>query len=156
MIVRIALIADAYPPMRTSATVHLRDLFQDMVRQAHLPTVMIPSADLERPWLLEDMNGVQVLSFKALCTEDIGYVRRTFGEFLLPFMMLRNLLNSRFVGAFHSPLGAHSAPSYGLAVRGLGAHRVVSETNLPLFRLPKNDLLPSQNSVNGNSMAIAV
>ena len=91
---RIALIADAYPPMRTSAAVQLRDLSQEMVRQGHLPTVMFPSADMEQPWLLEDMNGVQVLRLKAPRTKDIGYVRRTINEFLLPFMMLRNLRKS--------------------------------------------------------------
>lgn len=91
---RIALIADAYPPMRTSAAVQLRDLSQEMVRQGHLPTVMFPSADLEQPWTLEDLNDVQVLRLKAPRTKDIGYVRRTIGEFLLPFMMQRNLRKS--------------------------------------------------------------
>ncbi len=91
---RIALIADAYPPMRSSAAVQLRDLSQELVRQGHFPTVMIPSADLEQSWALEDMNGVQVIRLKSPRTKDIGYVRRTIGEFLMPFMMLRNLRKS--------------------------------------------------------------
>lgn len=91
---RIVLIADAYPPMRTSAAVQLRDLSQELVRQGHILTVMIPSSDLKQPWSLEDMNGVQVLRLKAPRTKDIGYVRRTMNEFLLPFMMLRSLRNS--------------------------------------------------------------
>ena len=93
---RIALIADAYPPMRSSAAVQLRDLSQELVRQGHLLTVMIPSSDLKQPWLLEDMNGVQVMRLKAPRTKDIGYVQRTINEFLLPFMMLRNLRKSPF------------------------------------------------------------
>ena len=91
---RIALIADAYPPMRTSAAVQLRDLSQEMVRQGHNVTVMIPSFDLKQPWLQEDMNGVQVLRLKAPRTKDIGYVQRTINEFLLPFIMLHNLRKS--------------------------------------------------------------
>lgn len=91
---RIALIADAYPPMRSSAAVQLRDLSQEMVKQGHLPTMMIPSSDLKQPWLLEEMNGVQVLRLKAPRTKDIGYIRRTINEFLLPFIMLRNLRKS--------------------------------------------------------------
>lgn len=91
---RIALIADAYPPMRSSAAVQLRDLSQEMVKQGHLPTVMIPSSDLKQPWLLEDMNGVQVLRLKAPRTKDIGYIQRTINEFLLPFIMLHNLRKS--------------------------------------------------------------
>lgn len=91
---RIALIADAYPPMRTSAAVQLRDLSQEMVRQGHFPTVIIPSADLAKPWSLEDMNGVQVLRLRAPRTKDIGYVQRTINECLLPFVMLRNFRKS--------------------------------------------------------------
>lgn len=88
---RIVLIADAYPPMRTSAAVQLRDLSQEMVRQGHNLTVMIPSSDLKQSWSLEEMHGVEVLRFKAPHTKDIGHVQRTINEFLLPFMMLRSL-----------------------------------------------------------------
>ncbi|HEY8608905.1 MAG TPA: glycosyltransferase family 4 protein [Noviherbaspirillum sp.] len=91
---RIAIIADAYPPMRTSAAVQLRDLSQELVRQGHFPTVLVPSAELGQPWSLEEMEGVQVLRLQGPRTKDIGYVRRTAGEFLLPFQMLRNLRRS--------------------------------------------------------------
>ena len=91
----IALIADAYPPMRSSAAVQLRDLSIEFVRQGHFPIVMIPSADLDQPWLLEVNNGVQVLRLKAPRTKDIGYVRRTLGEFFLPYIMLKNLRKSQ-------------------------------------------------------------
>lgn len=90
----IALIADAYPPMRTSGAVQLRDLSLEMVRQGHNLTVLIPSSDLKQPWLLEEMNGVQVLRLKAPRTKDINYIQRTINEFFLPFMMLRNLRKS--------------------------------------------------------------
>lgn len=88
---RIALIADAYPPMRSSGAVQLRDLSQEFLRQGYSPTVMVPCADLDRPWQLEELNGVQVLRLKAPRTKDIGYVKRTLGEFMLPFAMLRQL-----------------------------------------------------------------
>lgn len=91
---RIALIADAYPPMRTSAAVQLRDLAQEFLRLGHEPTVLVPSSDMEPPWLREKMNGVEVLRLKAPRTKDIDYVRRTIGEFLMPFAMLRNLRKS--------------------------------------------------------------
>ena len=91
---RIALIADTFPPLRTSGAVQLRDLSREFVRQGHAITVMLPTAGLGTPWLLEDMNGVQVLRLKAPRTKDIGYVRRTINEFLMPFIMLRNLRKS--------------------------------------------------------------
>lgn len=93
---RIALISDAYPPMRTSAAVQLRDLSQEMVKQGHQPLVIIPSNQITEPWLLEEMQGVQVLRLKALPTKDIGYARRTINEFLLPFLMLHNFRKSPF------------------------------------------------------------
>ena len=91
---RIALIADTFPPLRTSGAVQLRDLSREFVRHGHALTVMLPSADLEQPWQLESMDGVQVLRLRAPKTKDIGYVRRTIGEFRMPFAMLKNLRKS--------------------------------------------------------------
>ena len=90
----IALIADAFPPLRSSGAVQLRDLSLELVRQGHKPTVLIPASDIDQPWLLEDLNGVQVLRLKSPRTKDINYVRRTIAEFLMPFIMLRNLRKS--------------------------------------------------------------
>lgn len=91
---RIAIIADAYPPMRTSGAIQLRDLSFEFVRQGHEVTVMIPSSELDGDWHVERWKGVQILRLKAPKTKDIGYVRRTIGEFLMPFSMLRNLRKS--------------------------------------------------------------
>jgi len=88
---RIALIADTFPPLRTSGAVQLRDLSREFARQGHELTVMLPAADLNQPWLLENVEGVQVLRLRAPRTKDIGYVRRTLGELFMPFTMLRNL-----------------------------------------------------------------
>jgi glycosyltransferase involved in cell wall biosynthesis len=93
---RIVLIADAYPPMRTSGAIQLRDLAQELFQLGHKPTVLVPSSDIGQPWLHEEMNGVEVLRLKSPRTKDIGYVRRTIGEFLMPFTMLRNIRKSPF------------------------------------------------------------
>jgi glycosyltransferase involved in cell wall biosynthesis len=94
--VLIALIADAFPPIRTSCAVQLRDLSLELVKQGHQPIVIIPSFELTQPWSSEDFQGVQVLRLKAPKTKDINYVRRTIGEFLMPFVMLRNFRKSPF------------------------------------------------------------
>jgi len=91
---RIAIIADTFPPLRTSGAVQIRDLCLEFVRQGHETTMMIPSPEIQQPWLVEDYNGVQVLRLKAPRTKDIGYVRRTINEFLMPFVMLYNLRKS--------------------------------------------------------------
>lgn len=91
---RIALIADVFPPLRSSGAVQLRDLSLEFVKHGHRPTVMIPSSDIDKPWMIEDMGGVQVLRLKAPRTKDTNYVRRTIGEFLMPFAMKLNLRKS--------------------------------------------------------------
>ncbi|CAJ0809832.1 hypothetical protein LMG19087_00567 [Ralstonia wenshanensis] len=77
---------------------------------------MLPAADLETSWQIEEMDGVRVLRLKAPRTKDIDYVRRTIGEFLMPFAMRRHLrrcplANERWDGVvwyapsiFHGPL----------------------------------------------------
>jgi len=90
----IALLADTFPPIRTSGAVQLRDLSRELVRQGHTITMILPSAGLGTSWHVENVDGVQVLRLKAPRTKDIGYVRRTISEFLMPFIMLRNLRKS--------------------------------------------------------------
>ena len=93
-LLRIALIADVFPPLRSSGAVQLRDLSLEFIRQGYKVTVLIPSYDIEEAWSLEDMDGVEVLRLKAPRTRDIGYIRRTINEFLMPFAMLHNLRKS--------------------------------------------------------------
>lgn len=122
---RIALIADTFPPLRTSGAVQLRDLSREFVRQGHELTVMLPSAEIDRAWEMEEMDGVQVLRLRAPRTKDIDYVRRTIGEFFMPFAMRRNLHLSPLAqenwdgvvwyapSIFHGPLAAALKKSSG-------------------------------------------
>ena len=91
---KIVLIADTFPPLRTSGAVQLRDLSREFVRQGHSFTVMLPTSGMDEPWALEEFDGVQVLRLRAPRTKDINYVQRTLGEFFMPFAMLRNLRKS--------------------------------------------------------------
>lgn len=91
---RIALIADTFPPMQTSGAVQLRDLSREFVRQGHAITVLLPSPDQEALWSLEEFDGVELLRLKAPRTKDISYFRRTLSECIMPFAMLRQLRKS--------------------------------------------------------------
>ncbi|OYZ27510.1 MAG: glycosyltransferase WbuB [Hydrogenophilales bacterium 17-64-65] len=91
---RIVLVADAFPPMRSSGAIQLRDLSLEFARQGYEPTVLIPSPELEDDWQVEMWNSVRIVRLKSPKTKDISYVRRTIGEFLMPFSMLRNLRKS--------------------------------------------------------------
>jgi glycosyltransferase involved in cell wall biosynthesis len=122
---RIALIADTFPPLRSSGAVQLRDLAREFTRQGHALTVLLPTPDQQAPWGLEQMDGVQVLRLKAPRTKDIGYVRRTLGELAMPFAMLRQFRKSPLAteqwdgvvwyapSIFHGPLASALKKSSG-------------------------------------------
>ncbi len=113
---KIALVADTFPPLRTSGAVQLRDLSREFVRQGHALTVLLPDPDMTAPWMLEDYHGVQVMRLKAPRTKDIGFIRRAIGEWYMPFAMKKNLRKSPLAGdkwdgvvwyspsIFHGPL----------------------------------------------------
>lgn len=87
---RIALIADTFPPNRSSGAVQLRDLSREFVRQGHKLTVMLPSSDQKDRWSLETCDGVEILRLKAPQIRDKGRFQRAIAEFIMPFAMLRN------------------------------------------------------------------
>lgn len=91
---RIALVADAFPPMRTSGAVQLRDLVRQFAVSGHAVTVFVSAPELNQPWLLEDFDSFKVLRLRTPKTKDIGYIRRTINEFRMPYAMLKNLKTS--------------------------------------------------------------
>lgn len=94
---RIALIADTFPPLRTSGAVQLRDLSREFARQGYKLTVLLPSHEIEVPYSIETtVDGIEVVRLRAPQTKDINYVQRTVNEFMMPFVMRRNFRKSPF------------------------------------------------------------
>ena len=93
---RIVLVADVFPPFRSSGAVQLRDLSREFVRQGHEVTVMVASPELPLSWRMEVANGVRILRLRTPKTKDVSYFRRTLGELAMPFAMLRNLKRSPY------------------------------------------------------------
>lgn len=95
---RLLILVDTYVPARISAALQMHDLALEFVRQGHRPTAVVPAPDLDRAWVIEDLDGVEVLRVKALRTKDVGHVRRALAELLLPLFLLRGLSNSPLAG----------------------------------------------------------
>ncbi len=93
---RVALISTDYPPMCTSAAVQMRDLAKEMLCQGHEPIVIIPTVHLPAVWHTEIVDGVTILRLAAPRSRDLGYIRRTLSELLLPFLTLARLRKSPF------------------------------------------------------------
>jgi glycosyltransferase involved in cell wall biosynthesis len=90
----IALIADTFPPLRSSGSVQLRDLAREFKRQGHSLCVLLPAADQCEAWKLELFDDTQVLRLRAPRIKEVSYARRTLAEFAMPFAMLRNFFKS--------------------------------------------------------------
>jgi glycosyltransferase involved in cell wall biosynthesis len=88
---RLLVMVDTYVPARISAALQMHDFARELLAQGHQPTVIVPSADLPRRWLLEGVDGVEVLRVRAARTKDVGMLRRAVGECLLSFFMWRGL-----------------------------------------------------------------
>ena len=91
---QIALISTDYPPLRTSAAVQLRDLAQQFAVLGHRPVMIVPSLNSERPWMMERLDGVDVLRLAAPPTRAATHFRRALAELWLPFAMLRSVRRS--------------------------------------------------------------
>jgi len=94
LIKSIALVADAYPPSRTSAALQLKDLALEFLRQGITPTVITPDSGLQDISSLVKLDGISVLRLKTPEHKNIGRIRRAIAESLMPFFMIRNFRKS--------------------------------------------------------------
>src|SRR5258708_31839020 len=93
---QIALISTDYPPLRTSAAVQLRDLAQQFAALGHRPVVIVPSAVSDKPWMVEQLGGVEGLRVAAPPTRAPSFFLRALAEMRLPVAMYRNIRKSPF------------------------------------------------------------
>lgn len=93
---RIALLADAFPPMATSASVQLRDLALELNAQGHQVLAIIASPTIDQPHVVEDVDGVEVLRLQTRPTKDVGLIRRGLAEALMSFDMIKGLKKSPY------------------------------------------------------------
>lgn len=91
---RILLLADVYPPFRSSGAVLLRDLALEISTLGHEICVVTPSQS-SRNGYEESLEGaLSVLRVRVPKVKDTGKVRRTILELLLPYYLLRGMSNS--------------------------------------------------------------
>lgn len=86
---RVAIIADTFPPLRTSGAVQLRDLSLEFARQGYETTVLVSDPFITSRYKIEHSHGVAVVRLKTPQTKDVSYIRRTLAEFVMPFAMIR-------------------------------------------------------------------
>ena len=83
----ILIISDAYPPMRTSCATQIYDLAQAFLEQNHQVSIIIPAHSQKTSVEISNLDGPTIYSVRCFKTKDVGYIRRTFAEFINPFII---------------------------------------------------------------------
>lgn len=96
---RLAIICDVFPPLRSSGAVQMRDLVAAFVQEGHDVTVITASPGQAELFIDEQCDSARVLRLKCPPTRDRGYLRRTLAEFAMPYAMKRALLTAGFDGS---------------------------------------------------------
>ncbi|WP_460456602.1 glycosyltransferase family 4 protein [Arenimonas alkanexedens] len=92
----ILVVMDVYVPSRISAALLMRDFVRELREQGHNPVVLVPSEGLDKPVLVETLDGTPVIRVAAPRTKDVGKVRRALAEWWLPRALLRGLARSPY------------------------------------------------------------
>lgn len=94
---KLIVIADAFPPMRTSAAVHMHELTLELIKQGHEVTVIIPGGSSNAPLRIENIDGFKLIWVKTPKTKDVGYIRRVIAEFLSPYIVYFRLKSNSII-----------------------------------------------------------
>lgn len=84
---RLILLSDAFPPLRSSAAVQMLDLSRELASQGHSVHIVVASPEIASPWQLDFINGCHLLRIKTLHAKDKGRFIRALAESMMPFMM---------------------------------------------------------------------
>lgn len=92
----LLLIADTFPPDRTSGAVQLRDLCLEFVQEGHSVTVITPGFDQSEAYVSEVIEEVEVIRIRAWSTKNVSSMRRGIAETALPFFLIARFTRSPF------------------------------------------------------------
>ena len=94
---KLLIIADAFPPMRTSAAIHIYDLASELIKQHHLVTVITPSPLNQKSLVINNYDGIRLVSILTPKVKDVRYLRRVLAEYISPLIMYLRLKRSRII-----------------------------------------------------------
>ena len=63
-----AIVADTYPPMKSSGAIQLRDLSEEFTKQGFEIYMLIADYSLSKPWEIEAANNVTIIRLKTFKT----------------------------------------------------------------------------------------
>jgi glycosyltransferase involved in cell wall biosynthesis len=81
------IIADAFPPMQTSAAVHMHELALELIRQGHDVTAITSTALNKESLKIDHSCGYRLVLVYAPMVRNVSYIRRALSEFISPYIM---------------------------------------------------------------------
>jgi hypothetical protein len=94
---KLALIADTFPPSRSSGALQLFDLSIEIASIEHDLTVFIPTNDLDSAFRVKNILGFEVVYVRVPKFKDVGMLQRGFAEFCLSFYMIWSLRGTHYI-----------------------------------------------------------
>ncbi|MFM1896546.1 MAG: hypothetical protein RLZZ385_1620 [Pseudomonadota bacterium] len=88
---QLILLADTFPPRRTSGAVLLRDLVQELAAMGHDMTVVVPSETLNGRYAVSSEFGARIVRVACPSTKDVSYLRRSLAELTLSRRLLKGM-----------------------------------------------------------------
>jgi glycosyltransferase involved in cell wall biosynthesis len=95
--VKLIIIADAFPPMRTSAAVHMNELVLELICQGNNVTIIVPVASSVTTLTVNHRDGYRLVLVTTPKTKDVGYIRRVIAEFISPYVIYHRLSSSSII-----------------------------------------------------------
>ena len=83
----LLLIADAFPPMRTSAAVLMHELAVELSCQGHQVLVLITVDGIKKGIHVEILSSYCLIQVGGFKTKDVSYFKRLLGELINPFLI---------------------------------------------------------------------
>lgn len=94
---RVALIADTFPPKKSSGSIQLWDLATRLSDLGHEIWVIVPSSEICRSNFFEQLSGVNILRIKTGEIKETSHIKRAMNEFLMPFLIIWNLKKTKII-----------------------------------------------------------
>jgi len=92
---RLALVADTFPPLRTSGAAQLLDLAKEIALRGHKLTVFIPIGSIHSRYKVSEEHGFRVVYIRSPNFKNKSNLMRGLAELLLPACMYFSLLGTR-------------------------------------------------------------
>tara|TARA_B100001063_G_scaffold67606_1_gene61519 strand:- start:149 stop:1333 length:1185 start_codon:yes stop_codon:yes gene_type:complete len=91
---KILLFSDAFPPFQSSASIQLKDLTDQFLKDGHDVTVFTTSSEDHADNFLELNKDLRIFRIKNPQTKNINFIRRAFSELLIPITSIISFYKS--------------------------------------------------------------